>query len=255
MNALEGLDDDGADAEQKGPLGGPIARRARPVLLASHHHQGHAVGLVSDGGVVNGQRFAAGDVAGHAALGAGGHFVLDADVGESAAHHHLVVAAPGAIGVEVPGLDPVVHQIGAGRAVGHDRTGRRDVVGGHRIAQDGEGPGAQDFAGASALSATGEERRQTYIGGIVLPTNRSCRRWSRWPAIPRGRSRRRRSGCGTSRATALRPGPPGFRRWPARCRASRPARRRRLRPGGRSTDRPTTIRPGRRPPPGAAEAR
>src|SRR3546814_5653947 len=40
-------------------------------------------------------------VAGHAALDPRHHVVLDADIGEGAAHHYLVVPAATAIGVEV----------------------------------------------------------------------------------------------------------------------------------------------------------
>ena len=53
---------------------------------------------------------------GHAAFDAGHHLVLDADIGEGAAHHHFVIAAPRAIGVEVDGGDAVLDQIFAGRA-------------------------------------------------------------------------------------------------------------------------------------------
>ena len=43
-----------------------------------------------------------------AALGARRELVAQADVGERAAHHHLVVAAPRAVGVEVLLLDAVL---------------------------------------------------------------------------------------------------------------------------------------------------
>ncbi|MNG24861.1 hypothetical protein D3C84_1096350 [compost metagenome] len=49
--------------------------------------------MVAHGGVVDRQFFAGGDVVGVAAFFAVEHFVADADVGEGAAHHHLVVAA------------------------------------------------------------------------------------------------------------------------------------------------------------------
>ena len=53
---------------------------------------------------------------GDAAFDARHHLVLDADVGEGAAHHHLVIAAPRAIGVEVARRHLVLDQIDAGRA-------------------------------------------------------------------------------------------------------------------------------------------
>ena len=42
------------------------------------------------------------------------HVVLDADVGERAAHHHLVIAAPRAVLVEVGRRNVVVEQILSG---------------------------------------------------------------------------------------------------------------------------------------------
>ena len=59
-----------------------------------------------------------------AALDAVQHLVLDADVGKRAAHHHLVVAAPGTVGVEVDRADLVFGEILACRAFRLDRTGR-----------------------------------------------------------------------------------------------------------------------------------
>ena len=50
-----------------------------------------------------------------AAFGAGHHQVLDAHVGERAAHHDLVVAAARAVGVEVGDGDAVLLQVLAGR--------------------------------------------------------------------------------------------------------------------------------------------
>ena len=51
------------------------------------------------GGVVNGHDFAM--VAAHAAFDAGDHFVFDADIGEGAAHHDFMMAAPRAVAVKV----------------------------------------------------------------------------------------------------------------------------------------------------------
>ena len=57
-----------------------------------------------------------GEVAGEAALGARRQLVAQPDVGERAADHHLVVAAPRAVGVEVPLLDAVLGEVAARRA-------------------------------------------------------------------------------------------------------------------------------------------
>ena len=61
--------------------------------------------------------FAAGRVRGHAALGAGGEQVFQADVGKRPAGHHAVVAAAGAVAVEVERLHAMLDQVLAGGAV------------------------------------------------------------------------------------------------------------------------------------------
>src|SRR4029450_3086504 len=103
-------------------------------------------------------------VQGDPALGAGGEPVAQADVGEGAADHHLVVAPPGPVGVEVPRLDPLLHQVAAGRAVTLDDPGGRDVVGGDAVAEHGQDPGAADVGhrlggGADACQIQGEGHR------------------------------------------------------------------------------------------------
>ena len=47
---------------------------------------------------------------GDAPFGAGGQLIADADVGERAARHHPIVAAAGAVAVEVDRLDAVLLQ-------------------------------------------------------------------------------------------------------------------------------------------------
>src|SRR3546814_10798896 len=81
---------------------------------------------------------------GDTAFDARRHLVLDADVGEGAAHHDFVVAAAGAVAVEVGAGDIMVHEIFPGRAVELDRAGGADVVGGDAVREDGEGAGVDD---------------------------------------------------------------------------------------------------------------
>ena len=65
------------------------------------------------------------------------------DVAERAAHHHLVVAAPRAVRVELERATPCSwSQAPAGDR--RDRAGRRDVVGRHGVAEDRQDPGALD---------------------------------------------------------------------------------------------------------------
>ena len=73
-----------------------------------------------------------------AALGPGRELVAQADVGQRPAHHHLVIAAARAVGVEVARRDPVRYQVLTGRALHGNRPRRGDVVGGDRIAQQGQ---------------------------------------------------------------------------------------------------------------------
>ncbi len=87
---------------------------------------------------------AVGQMAGEAAFGAGGELVFEADVGEGAADHDFVVAAAGAVGVEVGGLNAMGDEIFAGGAVLLDRAGRRDVIGRDAVAEQGEDAGAVD---------------------------------------------------------------------------------------------------------------
>ena len=99
------------------PLAAQSRLRAHAVFLAAEHDQRHAFLLVAHGGVVDRHLLAVGLVLGPAAFDARQHLVLDADVGEGAAHHDLVVAAAGAVGVEVPLHDLVLAEVLAGGGV------------------------------------------------------------------------------------------------------------------------------------------
>src|SRR5690606_40624752 len=58
------------------------------------------------------------------------HVVADPDVGEGSAHHDLMVAAAGAVLVEVGNADPAIHEVLAGRRGRLDGARRRNMVGG-----------------------------------------------------------------------------------------------------------------------------
>ena len=66
---------------------------------------------------------------GNAAFHAGHHFIADTRIGEGAAHHHLMVAAPRAIAVEIRLTHLVFQQIFTGRRRLPDIPRRRDMVG------------------------------------------------------------------------------------------------------------------------------
>jgi hypothetical protein len=79
-----------------------------------------------------------------AAFDARGHVVLDADVGEGAAHHDFVVAAAGAVAVELrdaPGVRAGTCRPGVPAL---NEPAGRDVVGGDRVAEQGEHAGLDD---------------------------------------------------------------------------------------------------------------
>ncbi len=141
---------------------------------------------VLDRGVVDGHGGAFGEEAGDAAFGAGGQLVAQADVGEGAAHHDLVVAAAGAVGVEVGRGDAVLGEVLAGGTVQLDGAGGGDVVGGDGVAEDGEAAGAADVCdcgggGGHAVEVGG----LADVGGVGLPAvgvargeRRFCQFWS-----------------------------------------------------------------------------
>ena len=170
MDALVALGDHGAHAEQVRALGGPVARRAGAVLLAGEQDQRHALLAVALGRVEDRHLLAVGEVRGPRALAARDEQVAQADVGEGAAHHHLVVAAARAVGVEEAPLDAVLEQVLAGRAVGLDRAGRRDVVGGDAVAERDEAARALDVLQRLRLRRHAlEERRPLDVGRALVP--------------------------------------------------------------------------------------
>src|SRR5690606_4640855 len=157
-----------------GALGRPVARRTGAVFLAGEHHQRRALRLVLHGRVVDRHLAAvvrAGAVEqGVAAFLAAQHQVLDADVGEGAAHHDVVVAAARAVAVEVGRLHAARLQEAPRRRILLDVAGRRDVVGGDRIAEQAEHARAvyvvdrTDFHGHAV-----EVGRVLDVRGVLVP--------------------------------------------------------------------------------------
>ena len=115
MDALEALRDHRAHAQQDRALGRPVARRAGAVFLAGEDHQRRAVVLDRPSPR---RRSPSARRSGHVVKPPstpGDHLVLDADIGEGAAHHHFVIAAARAVGVEVARRHLPLAQILAGR--------------------------------------------------------------------------------------------------------------------------------------------
>ena len=170
MDTLIALGQDSADAQQAGALGGPVSRRAGAVFLAREHDQRPALGLVAHGGIIDRHRVLRREVARDATLDLGRDLVADTDVGEGAAHHDFVVAAAGAVAVEVQRIHATVGQPGAGGRGLLDRTGRADVVGGDRVAEDGQNAGLDDVGDRRRLHRQPLEiRRVGDIGRAVVP--------------------------------------------------------------------------------------
>ncbi|GBF30567.1 hypothetical protein MnTg04_00508 [bacterium MnTg04] len=111
-------------AEQFGSLGRPVARGAGTVFLAGNDQQRSPFVTVTHGGFVDGQLFAAGLMAGPAALGTGSQLVSQADIGKGAAHHHFVVTAPRPVGIEVCRFHALCPQVIGGRAVARNAARR-----------------------------------------------------------------------------------------------------------------------------------
>src|SRR6185436_15720474 len=81
------------------------------------------------------------------------HQVLDSHIGKRAAHHYFVVAAARTVAVKVVFADAVPDQIFAGGRGVLDRTGRADVVGGNRVAEDTQRASATDVSDRPQLHA------------------------------------------------------------------------------------------------------
>ena len=91
------------------------------------------------------------------------------DVRERPPHHHLVVAAARAVGVELGRRHPEPDQVASGGAVLLDRwSGRRDVVGGDAVAQHEPGPAPPRSrrAGGGSAAIPVEVRGVPDVGGV-----------------------------------------------------------------------------------------
>ena len=119
----------------------------------------------------------------------GDELVAQPDVRERAAHHHLVVAAPRAVRVELAPLDAVLDQVLPGGRVGPDRAGGRDVVGRDRVAEHDEHARAREIVRDRRRLARHavEVRRQPHVRRVRIPREEIAR-----PACRARASARRR---------------------------------------------------------------
>ena len=189
----------------------PFAAQSRelpePYSLPASTTSGTPSAVVLHRRVVDRRRLAVGKMDGEAALGAGRELVAQPHVGERAAHHHFVVPAPRAVGVEVARL--VRRARAATRPAGPSRpddAGRRDVVGRDAVAEQREHTRAVDVGRRHGVRADAlEERRPADVRRRVDPTC-SARRSARGaPASARRRRAPPSSAACTSRSRAPTP--------------------------------------------------
>ena len=236
---------------------GPLAAQSRlepvPYSLPARTMVGTPFGEVALGGLVDRHLLVRRQVAGEAPLDPGDQLVADADVGEGAAHHDLVVAAAGAVAVPLGPLYAAALEVGGppgfpGRSTPPGRCGLWSPN-----PPAWPAPAPRKSAGSGPARGSGPRRRSACGCRCCRPARRTspppARRFRsrprspgrRWRTPPRTSSAapsapaRRGSPPGRARGRAGRPGrPPPLRaaRSRSRCRRGRPGRRRR-RAGGR----------------------
>ena len=99
----------------------PLAAQSRdepePYSLPARISSGTPSCLVVQRSVVDVHLLAVRQVARPAAFGPGGELIAEADVGQRAAHHHFMVAAARAVGIEILRLHALRDQVAARGAV------------------------------------------------------------------------------------------------------------------------------------------
>ena len=200
VDSLVALGDRCLDALQRRSLRGPVAARAGPILLAGQHHQRCSRRAIALRRIEDRHHFAGRKVNRPVAFLVRRQRVLDADVAERPAHHHFMVPAASTERVPVGLGDAVIEQIPRGRSVLRDGSRRRDVVGGHRVAEHGEDACAVDVLERSRLGAEVLEERRLGDVRALGPRRTGCPRERTAPARPRRPRTPRRSASRTSRA-------------------------------------------------------
>src|SRR5215469_17975708 len=108
MDTLEALGDGGTNAQQQRPLGGPVTGTTRAVFFASDDQQWYSLLLVAHRCFVNGGLLAAGQVERVVSFLLRQQAIAQANIAKGAAYHHLVIATPCSIGVEVAFVDAML---------------------------------------------------------------------------------------------------------------------------------------------------
>lgn len=152
------------------PFGRPVPAGACAIFRTGEDKQRCFLLSIAHGGLINAHGLPGGQVNADTPFAAWEEQVFKAYIGKSTAHHNLMVAAPCAIGVKVPGVDAVVHQIlGCGAVFGNVARGG-NMVRRHRVTQQRQSPGIHNVlegcgGGRNAL----EEGGLSHIGGGFVP--------------------------------------------------------------------------------------
>ncbi|MNG87124.1 hypothetical protein D3C79_459170 [compost metagenome] len=171
MNALDATRHHCAHAQQGLGLGRPVTAGAGAVVdTGEHHHWRTGIALRR---VVQRQALAVVGVPGpgtRAWLLLAEQAVTHRLVGECATQHHFVVAAAGGVLVEVLRVLAARQQPLASLAVGRDRAGRGNMVGGHVVAQHHQWPRTLDRqTGLGFGLDIGQILRTAKVGGPRIP--------------------------------------------------------------------------------------
>src|ERR1700677_245606 len=122
MNSLVAFRDDELNSEQTRPLGGPVSRRSRTILFTCEDAQRSFTPRISDRCFIDGCEFVRGQQLCHATLNTRRQLVAQPHICECSTHHHFMIAAPTAIGIELRGLYSTLAEISSCRAVLFDRS-------------------------------------------------------------------------------------------------------------------------------------
>jgi hypothetical protein len=115
VDTLIGLSDHSVNSLEVGALGSPIAGRARAVLVTGQDNELFASILVLLSGVEDSHLFAGGNMDGSGA-NLRYHLVDEADIGERATSHNLIITSAGTVRVEVLGGNiAICQETGGGR--------------------------------------------------------------------------------------------------------------------------------------------
>ncbi len=91
--------------------------------------------LIKHRGIINRQGFSCWNIDRVPTFFTAQHFILNADIGKSASHHHLMVPTSRPVRVKVFGFNPLFLQIASCGAVFLDITRWGNMIGGDRVSK------------------------------------------------------------------------------------------------------------------------